>query len=567
MACAVPPTTANYLQRIGRAGRKTGNSLILALANAQPHDLYFFEEPLEMIAGAIIPPGCFLDAPNMLARQFLAFCMDSWTAALPVVVPMPRSMQDMLAGFKRGGFPADFLAFVEKDQVGLMEAFLTLFGDVISPPNQALLRTLAAGDELPGRVRAALAAVEAERAELQANRRTLRQKLEAVEADPAHYEEPQTEIQRLQQEMKVLQDLIETIDRQYPLNFFTDAGLLPNYAFPETGIKLQVIITGLKPQKQSEKGYLVKDYLRAAPLAIRELAPFNTFYAEGRKLPIGYVETPGRAAAVERWQFCDRCSYLELVQSSHYSSTCPACGSPLWTDAGQQHDMVLFRQAAARVDHYASLVGDDADERERQVYQVGRHFHMEPEHSSGAQLLPSLPFGIEHLDAVTLREVNFGAEPVMGTRVTIADEERPQLGFRVCQGCGLVVNGPADPDAGRGPTHKRTCPYQSGEGKWHTLYLYREMTSEALRILLPYRPCWSPRSSPRSRPAWTWGCGATSAAIPTICRLWSIKSPPPTARSAATWLFSTPCRAAPVFCVTSPAPTSFATCCSWRWMR
>ena len=34
MACSVPPATANYLQRIGRAGRKTGNSLILALANA-----------------------------------------------------------------------------------------------------------------------------------------------------------------------------------------------------------------------------------------------------------------------------------------------------------------------------------------------------------------------------------------------------------------------------------------------------------------------------------------------------------------------------------------------------
>jgi DEAD/DEAH box helicase domain-containing protein len=41
--CAVPPSTANFIQRVGRAGRKTGNALCMTLVNARPHDLYFHE--------------------------------------------------------------------------------------------------------------------------------------------------------------------------------------------------------------------------------------------------------------------------------------------------------------------------------------------------------------------------------------------------------------------------------------------------------------------------------------------------------------------------------------------
>lgn len=57
--CNIPPTQAQFLQRAGRAGRKDGNSLSIVVANARPHDLYFYAEPLEMIQGAVKPPKIF----------------------------------------------------------------------------------------------------------------------------------------------------------------------------------------------------------------------------------------------------------------------------------------------------------------------------------------------------------------------------------------------------------------------------------------------------------------------------------------------------------------------------
>ena len=76
LLCSVPPAQANYLQRIGRAGRKDGNAFNLTIATGMPHDLYFYSNPVEMMAGSVQPPGVFLDAIAVLERQLLAF---AWT--------------------------------------------------------------------------------------------------------------------------------------------------------------------------------------------------------------------------------------------------------------------------------------------------------------------------------------------------------------------------------------------------------------------------------------------------------------------------------------------------------
>jgi DEAD/DEAH box helicase domain-containing protein len=491
--CTVPPASSSYLQRIGRSGRRDGNALNLTVANARPHDLYFFAEPKEMLAGRVAPPGIFLDASAVLERQFTAFCFDRWVESGIPMTALPKRLGevlDRLTSNRKPTFPHNFLTFISAHQQILFDQFVALFEPALTPASTGHLEVFAKGHSgqqgsLPYRILEGLHSRRREREALSKKVSTLTKKIgrheQAVVRDQ-HYER---HLDELRLEKKALQKLISDINAYATFNFFTDEGLIPNYAFPEAGVVLRSIIYRKKREKQAgDSAYDTWSYTyeRPAASAIDELAPANRFYAGGRKVQIDQVDMA--VSEVEVWRFCPECSYQELEGSSAAQAACPRCGNHMWEDDGQKQQMLRMRQVFATTSDRHSRIGDDADNREPAFYNKQMLVDFEAHDITAAYQVDSeaLPWGFEFLSKVTFREINFGEKGELGQQVAIAGVDMPRKGFTICKACGKV-------QAHSGAIqHALTCTarhQQSDNNLTDCIYLYREFTSEAIRILLP----------------------------------------------------------------------------------
>lgn len=66
----VPPTTANYVQRAGRAGRRAGAAaLVVTYAQRRSHDLTHFDNPTTMMNGSVRAPYVPLENPRIDRRH------------------------------------------------------------------------------------------------------------------------------------------------------------------------------------------------------------------------------------------------------------------------------------------------------------------------------------------------------------------------------------------------------------------------------------------------------------------------------------------------------------------
>lgn len=486
----VPPKPSNFLQRVGRAGRKEGSALVLNYAHAgEPHDMYYYEYPLEMMQGEVNTPGCFLEAKDILRRHFLAYCIDTWTTS-DVANTLPSNIRDLhLLNdniFNDEAFILNrIIAFIKNNRASLRSAFCEQYEEKTQPALGKLFETLDDGT-FYNRLISEFA--------------MLTDRLHHLGKELEEFNNQKKRIQANDPALKQIDELIKATKKQYGqimsesmIEYMTNVGLLPNYAFPETGVKLQANVYASRA-KEDKEGNVAEpktfELTRSASQGIKELAPGNNFYTQKYKLNVSGLNTFDWKDSLTVMKFCSKCDCVALKGESGFEdAACPKCDDPSW--GVNRHQILKFTGARSIMHSNEAALDDSSEDRDNENYIIKRHYMFHHTGATTSYAIRGVGFGIEFCNNMELYEVNYGMQMQSGSKVEVDNDSTvSQNGFVTCRHCGKstpIMSGVKVEDQHyKFCTHKDTAFADDKDGNvFETLYLYRQMQTEAIKILLP----------------------------------------------------------------------------------
>ncbi|MEV6965270.1 DEAD/DEAH box helicase [Hamadaea sp. NPDC051192] len=497
---SVPPRPANYAQRIGRAGRASGNALIAAFVPRRARNHYYLHRPTAMIAGRIVPPASYLDAVEILRRHYLAYLFDRaadgslWQGTAMPTKPMPRWIGEL---FQAGLDDADgwlrrLLEVATSRHDSLATAFLDLFPGINDSSRQAVETFATAG--LHTEVGKAVQAWRRRREELQHRLASINTAFDDIPIDTT--DSTKSDARReLFAELRAVRRRLDTLVKENSLNALVRLGLLPNYTLHDDPTFLDAALWWRDADGEFQE--VAVEYGRGSGLALTELAPGNTFHADGSRyiidgLDLGTAQRP----TYTTWRLCRGCGYV-LTEGAHVAlERCPRCGNTGIADhAASALSVLVPERTRARERREDARITDDRDEREQRRYTTVTLVDIDPAQPQGLRAWRNAGhfFGVEFAREATIRQINFGPDGVPGPDFIAAGEHVAVAGFRACPHCGAVqgVHPQAyDREARRiGTRHARWCPQRDiGVTREDTVKVVtgHELRTHALRLLLPF---------------------------------------------------------------------------------
>lgn len=319
----MPPTTANYLQRAGRAGRRSGAAaLAVTYASRHSHDLSRFAEPEVMMSGAVRAP--FVPLANARidrrhAHSVVLAAFFHWYLA-----EHQRIARNAGQFFLPGDSGEDPPVALVKDFLDPVPARIAESLARVLPRPVADELGLATNDWVP----VLLDLLESVRAELSGDVAAL----EALQVEAANARK-----YKLADRYRMVGRTLETRDL---LGFLATRNVLPKYGFPVDSVELRTSYSG------NQAGARL-DLTRDLSQAIHEYAPDATLVAGGMLWTArGIYRLPGRDLEEFQYRTCRRCGGFWQALTD-LDPRCPHCGE-VSTDAARKITVPEFGFVAAR---------------------------------------------------------------------------------------------------------------------------------------------------------------------------------------------------------------------------
>lgn len=296
----VPPSSANYIQRAGRAGRRSDSTaFVLTFAQRRSHDITYYNNPEMMVTGKITAPYFKVENVKILRRHVFSTAFSKFWKE-------NRSYFGKTHNFflNESGAGIDKLkAFLDSQPVTLGNSIKRIvpenMWEVIGVDNWEWANQLF--NESNG---------------------VLFKAHQEVIDDLNSLEEIRIKLFNERKYIGHLDRLIKTIREKDLIGYLSSRNVLPKYGFPVDVVALELLHHG----EEAKRLQLERD-LR---IAISEYAPGGQIIAGGKVWTSRYVK---RLTRLEwdsyRYAICDHCKNYTRVRSElteDFSNICPVCG-------------------------------------------------------------------------------------------------------------------------------------------------------------------------------------------------------------------------------------------------
>lgn len=293
----VPPTSANYVQRAGRAGRrKDSAAYILTYCGTESHDYTYFIEPDKMISGVINPPYFNVLNKKIIVRHLMATCLGYFFRENPNYFKTIDGLvfQDGIERFKEyvSSHPSDLNQYINEK--------------ILPESIYAEYHNFKWFDDMNG------------------NDEKMERFVESIRDIANEYEDAKkyAAAEEKFQEANYYVTQIDNLHKERVIDSLSKYCVIPKYGFPVDVVELQIYKEGVLDNRY--------DLNRDLKIALSEYAPDSEVIVDGKKYTSKYISLPKVSQFTHHYYCtCSKCKKINVFLSTRTANECKYCGESI----------------------------------------------------------------------------------------------------------------------------------------------------------------------------------------------------------------------------------------------